>query len=399
MWKMVRDLLVSMYLLTVRILFGVFKLSPQQRKTVFVSSFGDNILHTVEALRKQYSGNIVILKDGGCRYSYKEDSQTSVLSFDMKKPYAFILSIYHLATCEKVFVDNYFGFLAAADFRENVECIQLWHASGAVKRFGLKDPSILTRTKHANDRFRKVYSKFDHVVVGSEKMADIFKESFGLSDTQILRTGVPRTDYFFKDEDNEDIKARMEKKHPRIKGKKVILYAPTFRDNKLTDPDIQLNLKLMYENLQEDYVLLMRLHPAIRTKFMNSYPNFIIDVSTGEKINELLMITDLLITDYSSIPYEFSLLNKPMIFYSYDLEDYSRARGFWEDYHSMVPGPVAYTSEEIIEIILNEPYDMNVVSQFAQDWNQYSKGQSSQQLIQAIYGDAAEKEKVLLEQR
>ncbi|UOR11642.1 CDP-glycerol glycerophosphotransferase family protein [Halobacillus amylolyticus] len=366
---------------------------------MFVSSFGDNILYTVEALKKQYSGSIVILKDSNCRYTYEEDHQTSVLPFDLKSPYAFILSIYHLATCEKVFVDNYFGFLAAVDFRDNVECIQLWHASGAVKRFGLKDPSIETRKNRANERFRNVYHKFDHVVVGSDKMADIFKESFGLSDAQILRTGVPRTDYFFEYRDSANIREKMENKHPRIKGKKVILYAPTFRDNKLTDADVQLNLKLMYEALQDDYVLLMRLHPAVKTRFMNSYPNFIIDVSVGEQINELLMITDLLITDYSSIPYEFSLLNKPMIFYSYDLEDYSRARGFWEDYHSMVPGPVAYTSEEIIEIILNEPYNMGVVSSFARDWNEYSKGESSLQLIQAIYGEATEKEEVLAEQR
>ncbi|UOQ94426.1 CDP-glycerol glycerophosphotransferase family protein [Halobacillus shinanisalinarum] len=396
---MAREFLVSMYLLTVRILFNAFKLSPQRKKTVFVSSFGDNILYTVEALKKQYSGSIVILKDSGCRYSYKEDPQTAVLPFDLKNPYAFILSIYHLATCEKVFVDNYFGFLAAADFRDNVECIQLWHASGAVKRFGLKDPSIEARTKRANDRFLQVYDKFDHVVVGSDKMAKIFKESFGLSDDKILRTGVPRTDFFFEHSDSSRIRANMEKKHPRIKGKKVILYAPTFRDHQLTDPDIQLNLKLLYETLQDDYVLMMRLHPAVKTTFANSYPNFIIDVSTGENINELLMVTDLLITDYSSIPYEFSLLNKPMIFYSYDLEDYSRARGFWEDYHSMVPGPVAYTSEEIVEIILNEPYNMKVVNKFAQDWNEYSNGQSSLQLIQALYGDVTEKEDVLFKQR
>ncbi len=332
---MAKDLIISVYLLMFRTIFNISKLIPQRKKTVFVSSFGDNILYTVEALKKQYDGEIIILKDEKCKYFFLEDTQVTIVPFQLKKPKHFLHSIYHLATCEKVFVDNYFGFLAATDFKENVECIQLWHASGAVKRFGLADPSIEHRTQKANERFRKVYQRFDKVVVGSDKMAEIFKKSFNLTEDNILKTGIPRTDFFY--EDHVEIEEKLKKKYPELKNKKVILYAPTFRDHQLTNPDIQLDLNQMYEALHEDYVLLLKLHPAVNTNFANPYPDFIIDVSSKEKINQLLLITDLLITDYSSIPYEFSLLNKPMIFYSFDLEEYARARGFWEDYHTMTP--------------------------------------------------------------
>ncbi|MCP3028072.1 CDP-glycerol glycerophosphotransferase family protein [Halobacillus sp. A5] len=383
---MAKDFFISVYLLMFRTIFNIAKLIPQRKKTVFVSSFGDNILFTVEALKKQYDGEIIILKDEKCKYFFLEDAQVTVVPFQLKRPRDFIQSIYHLATCEKVFVDNYFGFLSAVNFNKNVECIQLWHASGAVKRFGLADPSIEERTNKANERFRKVYQRFDKVVVGSDKMAEIFKQSFNLSEKNILKTGIPRTDFFF--EDHPVIEQKLKSKYPQIKNKKVILYAPTFRDHQLTNPDIQLDLKQMYEALHEDYVLLLRLHPAVNTNFSNPYPDFIIDVSAGEKINHLLLITDLLITDYSSIPYEFSLLNKPMIFYSFDLEEYARVRGFWEDYHTMTPGPVAYTSQEIIEIIWTDFYDYDQIKLFSDLWNQYSDGHSSQKLVHSLYGDA-----------
>nr|WP_173915586.1 CDP-glycerol glycerophosphotransferase family protein [Halobacillus sp. Marseille-Q1614] len=375
--------MISNYLLIIRIIFNIAKLTPQRKKTVFVSSFGDNILFTVEALKKQYSGEIVILKEDRCSFAFQEDEQTTVLPFQFKHPLKFVQSIYHLATSEKVFVDNYFGFLAATEFRDNVECIQLWHASGAVKRFGLADPSIEGRTQKANERFRKVYQRFDQVIVGSDKMADIFKKSFDLKDHNILKTGIPRTDFFF--EDHSDIEESLKRKYPQINGKQVILYAPTFRDHQLTDPDIQLDLKLMYESLHEDCVLLLRLHPAVNSSFRNPYPEFIVDVSSGDHINHLLLITDILITDYSSIPYEFSLLNKPMIFYSFDLEEYARVRGFWEDYHAMTPGPIAYTTEEIVEILWGENYNYERIKQFSKQWNEYSDGRSSEKLIQAVY--------------
>src|SRR5699024_1500932 len=102
-----------------------------------------------------------------------------VLKFHESAPISWIRSIYHLATARVIFIDNYFGFLAATSFKENVTCVQLWHAAGAIKQFGLKDPSNQYRSKRANQRFKKVYKQFHQIVVGSEKMADIMKESFG----------------------------------------------------------------------------------------------------------------------------------------------------------------------------------------------------------------------------
>ncbi|WP_028784052.1 CDP-glycerol glycerophosphotransferase family protein [Thalassobacillus devorans] len=383
---MVREILVNAYLIFFRIGFTLFNLFPQKKKTVFVASFGDNVLYVENALKKCYEGNIVILSAPECRVNFKLDFQTDVIPFDLKRhPIQFIKSIYHISTCRHVFIDNYFGFLAAAKFRKNVKCVQLWHAAGAVKRFGLKDPSTKYRSAKAQARFKKVYQTFDHVVVGSEKMAAIFKESFGLADDRMLRTGVPRTDFFYDKNVIERVESSLHRQYPILQNKKVILYAPTFRDHQLTNPNIQLNLQHLYEELNEEFVLLMRLHPAVKANLSNSYPDFVIDVSSYPNMNELLVVTDILITDYSSIPYEFSILERPMIFYSYDLEEYKRARGFWEDYHSTIPGPVVSTTQDIIEIIKRNDFNMEQIKQFSQQWNHYSNGNSSRQLIEKLY--------------
>src|SRR5699024_1312992 len=136
-----------------------------------VTSFGDSVLYTVNEIENGTDGKVVILKTAQCRVTFGESARRSGLEFEVTRSFDWVRSMYHLATSRFVCVDNYFGFLAAVRFRAGVECIQLWHAAGAIKQFGVKDPSIESRTERARSRFKMVYGRFDHVVVGSEKMA------------------------------------------------------------------------------------------------------------------------------------------------------------------------------------------------------------------------------------
>src|SRR5699024_6373229 len=124
--------------------------------------------------------------------------------------------------------------------------IQLWHAAGAIKRFGLEDPSNVNRSTSAMKRFQQVYDRFDYVVSGSDKMATIFMKSFGIkNESRILKTGIPRTDFFFHQEKMDSIKEDLRKRYPLIDKKKVILYAPTYRESDLTESRIALDLDMM----------------------------------------------------------------------------------------------------------------------------------------------------------
>ena len=391
---MAREVLIAIYLFVFRVTFNTFKIFPQKKKTVFIASFGDNIFHVLKEVEKQTDEQVVILKSSQCRIDFNDDLHRTILNFETYNIIDWLQSIYHLATARHIFVDNYYGFLAVTNFKENVNVIQLWHAAGAIKRFGLKDPSIENRSKLAHDRFKKVYQKFDYVVIGSEKMGNIFRESFDLHPNQLLRTGIPRTDFFFDQHTIEKTKENLLDKFSQLGNKKVMMYAPTYRDHALKNQDLHLNIEQMYQELKDEYILLLRLHPAVKFHPTYDYSDFVIDVSNYHNLSHLLTITDLLITDYSSIPFEFSLLNKPMIFYAYDLEAYAKQRGFWEDYEELVPGPVVKTTDDLLKTIRHHNFNLNQVKEFAEQWNQYSRGYSSRQLVQSLYTETERQREV-----
>ncbi len=380
-----REIAVAIYLFTFRLFFNLFKRFHLQQKTTFVASFGRNILYTMREVEKTTDHRIVILKVHPCNITFKKRPRRRIISFKVGNFIDWMESIYHLATSEKVIVDNYFGFLAVTDFKENVTCVQLWHAAGAIKQFGLRDLSIENRPPSAFRRFKAVYSRFDYVVIGSDKMAAIFKEGFEIKEKQLLRTGIPRTDFFFDHENLEKAAQSLRRYFPIIDEKKVILYAPTYRDQELHVQELKMDIEKMYKYFHDDYVLFLSLHPAVKVDIENNHPDFAIDVTTYN-INHLLVIADVLISDYSSIIFEYSLFNKPMVFFAYDIDEYAEERGFWEVYEELVPGPVAYNMDDLVEVIKNEAYDMSGVREFSEEWNRYSKGRSSEQLVRVVYG-------------
>lgn len=381
---MSREAGLGLYLILVRIIFRISRLLPIQNKTVMLSAFGDNIQQVVNEMPHHTSSRIIVLKQSGCRHTFRNVSEQNIIHFSPKAICNHLKGIYHLATCTVVFVDSYHVVLAACDFREETTCIQLWHANGAVKLFGLKDNTIKHRKISAHRRFRRVYRRFHKVVVSSDAMADIFKTAFGLSDANMLKTGVPRTDFFHSKKRLEDAKARMHSKLPQTEGKQVILYAPTFRDDDFEVCSLPIDVEAMRASLGDDYHLLIHLHPAVTFQgFHNN--DFATDVSKGANIFELLSITDILITDYSSIPFEFSTLKKPMIFYPYDLEHYEKSRGIWFDYPSFVPGPIVHSTSEIINVIKAHLFDMERVEAFDEIWNMYADGQATRRLVESVY--------------
>lgn len=378
---MVREAAILLYLFVFQFFFTIFSLCPQKKKTTFVASFGDNVLFAMRELEKQTDNQVIVLKTASCRVDFEQITNGIVLDFEPRHFLNWLRSIYHLATSQQIFIDNYFGFLAAIQFKPNVECIQLWHAAGAIKKFGLKDPSNKKRSSKAIQRFKKVYSRFDYVVVGSEKMADIYHESFGIGEEKILRTGIPRTDFFFDKRAMLEAANTIQKRFPLIQEKKVILYAPTYRENEFHVSSLPLDIDLIRKELKDDYILFLRLHPAVRLDLANQYPDFVFDVSDYPDVNQLLVVTDLLISDYSSIPFEFSLLQRPMIFFAYDLREYEKSRGFWEPYEQLVPGPIVKNTGDLLNVIQTDDFDYNKIANFANEWNMYSNGTSSKLLV------------------
>ncbi len=387
---MVRETAINLYLAITGVIFNLFNKLPMQKKTVMIASFGDNIQYVLDEVHARTSSKIILLKDSRCNYTFRNADEKNTIRFIPVNILGSIKGLYHLATAEFVFVDNYQVVLASCEFKKETTCVQLWHADGAVKLFGFKDKATTDRSESAQKRFKEVYSKFHKVVVSSDDMGWIFEDAFDLSNENMLKTGMPRTDFFFNEAKMEYAMDKLYTEMPQLKDKQVILYAPTFREGDFHVRDLRLNIKNLEKSLSEDYHLLLKLHPAV--KFEGEWDSdFVTDVSKGQDIFDLLAVTDILLTDYSSIPFEFAILGKPMIFYPYDLEEYEATRGIWFDYETFVPGPVVYSSREMIDVIEREAFRLEKVLLFDETWNKYADGRSTEKLVTTLYKEAAGK--------
>ncbi|GAA3729320.1 CDP-glycerol glycerophosphotransferase family protein [Salinicoccus jeotgali] len=381
---MIKEAALAIYLTAVRTVFRLCRLAPLQHKTVMLASFGDNIQVVASEVSAQTDSRVVILKEPGCRQKFDSIASRNIIRFSPARPSNWLKGLYHLATAEVVFVDNYHLILAACDFRQEAVCVQLWHANGAVKMFGLYDKTASDRPKSAIRRFRQVYSRFHKVVVSSDEMAGIFKRAFGLDEANILKTGVPRTDFYRSTQRVKKAREEMEMSLPQLRDKKVLLYAPTFRDSDFTIDSLPLDLEKMKDALGTDHHLLIQLHRTVQ--LVDTYnSDFVTHTSGKYDIASLLSVADLLITDYSSIPFEFSMLGRPMLFFAYDLEQYKVTRGIWFEYTAMMPGPVARTTDDVIRHIKENHFDYLEVASFDAIWNKYATGNASKNLVEVLY--------------
>ncbi|QBP41834.1 CDP-glycerol glycerophosphotransferase family protein [Paenisporosarcina antarctica] len=388
---MLKEVIISLYLFLFKVIFSVYKFLPLQNKTVFLSSFGDNAFFVAKELAHSKNHSLIFLNQSRCKIDF------STIPTDKKKIYAFetsnllhtCLSIYHLATSKYVFVDNYVGVLSTIRFRKEVKCVQLWHATGAIKRFGWSDPTTNERSELAKERFQKVYNQFQYIPVGSEQMAQIFAESFQVNQNRFLFTGVPLTDFYYDEIAKKKSLDRVIETYPIILGKKVVLYAPTFRKDSLEKMDLQLEINEFLERLDDNYILLIRLHPSVKALTpIPTHPRVLV-VSAYPYLNELLVVSDILISDYSSVPFEFSLLRKKMIFYTYDLDSYDKEQGLWAENSLYFPGPIVKSTTEVINHILDPEIDFEKIDRFKNHWNTFSSGQASKSLISVVYKEKA----------
>lgn len=378
---MIRELFITCYLLFYKIFFTLFSLFPVKNKVVFLASFTENNVYIYNELKKQFQSEIVFLCKNSC-YAKMQQLTSKAYIVEKGKLLHEIMAAYHLMTAKTIIVDNYFGLLAAAKFRNGVECIQIWHAVGAIKSFGFLDPSVQKRSNREKKRILSVYNNFHKVVVGSTQFEKIFEQAFYIKNNQFLRFGYPRTDFFYDKALHHELKQKFFNQYPQLQNKKMILYAPTYRPEHEQNQFV-LNIEQVYEQLGQDYVLLVRMHPSVTLPIENAkYADFLYDFSKNISINELLLVTDYLITDYSSIPFEFSFFNKPMIFYPYDLKEYEKNPGLWDSYENIVPGPIALSTEEIIENIQKDEFPS--YGEFHLKWNEFNLGTSSENLVNYI---------------
>ena len=284
-----------------------------------------------------------------------------------------------------ILVDDFIPILATMMLSRKTKVLQLWHACGSFKTFGF---SRLGK-KGAPNQLDEAHRIYDGVFVSSTGICKNYSEGFGVRESKVYPYGIPRTDVFFDKDNRQVMKNKLYESYPMLKGRKVILFAPTFRGNGKQSAYYEKNAFLpdaFIEELPEDYVLLIKHHPFVNLKYKIKEKNKgrIFDFSAESEINDLLFITDVLITDYSSVIYEASILDIPMLFYAYDQEAYLATRDFYPGFTSFVPGKIVRTQEELVSSIIERDFEQEKVAPFCRDNFDNQDGKSSERIADYI---------------
>ena len=358
------------------VVFGVSKLhSVKKNKIAFVST-----------RNKELSPNFSLVRDElERRGGYEFDYYTFTKAVDDMKFGEIIKLSRAIATSKVVLLEEYTPAVNNITMKKGSLLIQLWHAAGAFKtggyaRLGKPGATRQEATTHRN---------YDYVTVSSTYCKYCHALGFGVSDYSVVPTGVARTDVFFDQDYKHEKRVEFFTKFPAFAGKKIIMFAPTFRgdnkDNAYYDFE-RFNAGEVLDQLGDEYALIIKHHPFVAEKHPvpEGYSDRIIDLTEGHDINDLLFITDIVISDYSSLIYEASLLNIPMLFYTFDYEQYVRERDFYFDLKLLSPGKLVYSQDELVESIKNEDFQMGNMERFKDLFFDDLDGRSTERIVDLI---------------
>jgi len=379
----VRRAVISLRIVTVRLAFRLASVLPLRRRIVLATAHSE-----------QLSGNLAFLRDeferrgSGVPVLVVAHRPLPGLRGRLIGLWHGLIAGYHLATARVTVVDDYFFPMYVVAKRPGTTFVQVWHACGAFKKFGY---SVLEKSFGADELYVsmvKIHTNYDVCLVSSMSVAPFYAEAFDQPlDRFVSATGIPRTDVFFGDRARDRASA-VRARYQLPEGRRVILYAPTFRGESVVTAsyDDFLDLERLAAALADDHIVLMRLHPFVHDalRIPPALSGFAVDVSDHGDINELMLVSDVLVTDYSSAIYEFSLLDRPICFLAPDHAAYERERGFYFDYLTGVPGPVFETTEALARYLRAGDFDLARVAAFRKASFDVADGHASARVVDRI---------------
>lgn len=292
-----------------------------------------------------------------------------------------------LTTAKYILLDDFYGLISTIKVRKGQEIVQLWHGSGAFKKFGFSRVGTGDNISNVHTGYRK-YTKAS---VTAEPIRECFAEAFDIALEKVQAVGSPRTDMFFDEKAKQEARERVYEAYPQLKEKKVVLIAPTYRGRKVEDATYdfeRLKLSNLTKELSDKYQVVVKWHPALYSNIKRGLAAFdgvgTVDASSYIDINDLLVVSDILVTDYSSVIFDWYLLNKPIIYFTYDLDEYEEGRGLYFDFDEYVYGQVATDYKELIHAIKGENLAIEKRHAFGEKFMSACDGRSTERTIEWI---------------
>lgn len=339
--------------------------------------------------KKEIDSELVILADSNCGetpesmvlmrdellkrgYKVKEmylDFSVSGIGSVMKFMTGFMKSY---ANARAVFICNYFVPVTACKKRKETTVVQLWHGCGCLKKFGYDSPDDISSHYKGN-----AAGNFDIVTVSGQACVKPFQSAFRLPDGKVRSVGVSRTDMFFKEGFAKDCKREFYERYPQYRGRKILLYAPTFRGNASEAYCVgDKYIAELSQKLGNGWAVIIKMHPRLKNGMTNC------DMDTGR----LFPVADLLVTDYSSLIFEYSLFGKPVVLFAPDLKEYSGKRSFYLDYEKEMYGETVTDADQLYHAVLRaeQSFDPHKAAEFAGKYMSACDGRSSERIADLI---------------
>ena len=278
--------------------------------------------------------------------------------------------------------------------RPGASLVQLWHGCGAFKKFSYSTRELAWGPGGRSLRILPMHRGYTHVCASAPGVVPQLAEAYACDPAIIVPWGVPRTDFYFNPANIAKSREKVLETFPEIGRRKIVLYAPTFRGDSLSAArhDNILDYETLSRDLDTDCALLLKPHPRAVTHIPQPQAEqdpFVFDAA-HLPIETLLCAADLLISDYSSLIFEYALLGRPMLFYPYDLEDYDSARSFYFPYLRFVPGDLVWSSEDIAanlrRNLFEGQFDPARVQAFRDAYMSACDGHSTERILYNIFG-------------
>lgn len=360
--------LVQLPLVVMRALYALLKRLPQRDKVVLMSRLHSRTSadfdRLITELRQQ-----------------SPDTAVAVLNHRRGNIFAVVpqtlSQMYHLATSRSCITDSYMATISVLTHRPDLVVVQVWHALGAIKRFGR---AALDSPEGRPGRFAEamnMHRGYDWVLAGGPGMVGPFAESFGVRPEQVLPIGTPRIDILCDELVTGRVKHRLCALHPELGRRPLVLYAPTFRIGRPVEVE-----PLLDALARHDLDVALTLHP-LDTRDFGGRPGVIHDRAVSTQ--DWLAVADHVISDYSAIVFDAAAIGTPLYFYLYDLDDYVQRRGLFVDVADL-PGPVSRDAGELATSVATGAGSRDRVARFRERYLVVADGGSARRIVELALG-------------
>ena len=351
-------IIIKILKLILNIIYSLFKLFKTKNRITFISRQSNNINVDFVLLGKEINKEMP-------EYDVVYLCKTLNSGFLNKIKYIFHMfkQMYYISTSKLVILDSYCIVISNCKHKKDLIVIQMWHAMGAFKKFGLSVvDNASSRVRHvSNKKLAKVmnmHNNYDYIFASSKYCIKFFSEAFGQSKDKFKVFPLPRIDLMIDKNNIKKVSDKIYAKYPKLKNnKKNILYCPTFREGNY---DYKYIKEFIDKFNYKKYNLVVKLHPLTKYKFNNDKVIFDKSFTTYE----MAFVSNKVISDYSAVIYEVAVIGKPMIFYAYDKNNYIDNRNFYLNYDKEMPGKICLTLEELFKEIDNINYDLKKIGDF-----------------------------------